>query len=223
MKKVFFIALFMASQAFSAQEITRKLGDFSTIRVFDQINVTLVASDENKIVIKGSKANEVELVTKNDELKIRMDIDNLLEGEDVEATVYYKKIYVVEASEGSFVGSADVFKATAFEVSAKEGAIVKLKLDVQKLTLKVSSGGMAELSGTAQNHDAIVLAGGILKAKELLTAQTDVTVNAGGEATIYATDFAKAKTRAGGKIDIYGSPKQTDEQTVLGGTINRHN
>jgi hypothetical protein len=222
MKKLFFIALFMASQANWAQEVTRNLGDFSTIRVFDQINVTLVAADENKIVIKGSKANDVELVTKNDELKIRMGIDNLLEGEDVEATLYYKKIFVVEASEGSFVGSADVFKATAFEVNAKEGANVKLKLDVQKLDVTVSSGGIAELSGTAQNQDVIVLAGGILKAKELVTAQTDVTVNAGGEAAIFATDFIKAKTRAGGRIDVYGNPKQIDQQTVLGGAINIH-
>jgi hypothetical protein len=46
-----------------------------------------------------------------------------------------------------------------------------------------------------------------------------VTVNAGGEAEIYATDFVDAKTRAGGSILIYGKTKQINEKRVAGGSI----
>lgn len=219
MKKVILIAFLGLSQFISAQ-VTKNLGDFSTIRVFDKINVTLVKSNESKIVINGARAADVEVVTKNDELKVRMKLEKLLKGEDINATVYYKVINQVEASEGSFVGSADTFKSTAFEVNTKEGSTIKLELDVEKLKSKAASGGMLNLTGKAKNHDAIITSGGELNGKSLTTEQTTVTISAGGEADVYATNFVDAKTRAGGDINIYGNPKQVNQKTFAGGTIN---
>lgn len=222
MKKLILITVLALGQTITAQ-VTRNLGDFSTVRVFDRISVTLVKSSENKIVINGSRAEDVEVVAKNNELKIRMRLTKLLKGEDINATLYYKSIDQVEANEGSFVSSADTFNVTAFQVNVKEGAHVKLSLDVQKLKSKASSGGISELSGKASNHSATINAGGELKAKSLITSQTDVTISAGGEADVYATDFVDAKTRAGGNIDIYGGPKQVNKKTAVGGTIEVHN
>lgn len=219
MKKIMLLAFILVGQLTFAQNVTNNLGDFTTIRVFDRINVTLVASKENKITISGSRAEDVEVVTKNNELKIRMKLTKLLKGEAVEATVYYKKITQVEASEGSYVGSADTFKNASFSINSKEGANVKLILDVDKLSTKISSGGEIEISGTADNHDALISAGGNLKARNLSTKQTSITVNAGGDADITASDLVDAKTRAGGNIDIYGKPKTVNKKSTAGGTI----
>lgn len=219
MKKVLLLAFLGLSQFISAQ-VTKNLGDFSTVRVFDQINVTLVKSSENKIVINGSKANDVEVVTKNSDLKIRMKLSKLLKGENIEATLYYTgNINTVEASEGSFVGSQDTFKGTAFELNAKEGATIKLDLDVAKLKSKANSGGILEITGTAKNHDLSITSGGIFKGKTLTTTQTTVSVSAGGEADVYASEFVDASTKAGGDIDVYGNPKQVNQKTFAGGSI----
>jgi hypothetical protein len=219
MKKVLLIAFLGLSQFISAQ-VTKNLGDFTTVRVFDKINVTLVKGSENKIVINGSRANDVEVVTKNNDLKIKMKLTELLKGEDIEVTLYYKNITGVDASEGSYIGSADTFKATAFEAYAKEGSNIKLILDVQKLKSKANSGGVLEFTGKATNHDALITSGGIMKAKGLSTAQTTIAINAGGEASVTASDLVDAKTRAGGDINIYGNPKQVNQKTVAGGSIN---
>jgi len=220
MKKLLVIAFLGLSQ-FIAAQVTKNLGDFTAVRVFDQINVTLVKSTANKIEIKGEKAGDVEVVTKNNDLKIRMKLTKLLQGDEIEATVYYTgNLDKIEASEGAFVSSADTFKATAFEANAKEGATVKLSLEVSKLKSSAGSGSTLEFTGTATNHDVVLKSGGILKGKSLETAQTAVTINAGGEAAVYATDFVEAKTRAGGDIDIYGNPKQVNESKTAGGTIN---
>ena len=212
-------AFVLVGQLVLAQDVTKNLVDFTALSVFDQINVTLVKSNENKIVVTGSRANDVEIVTKNNELKVRMKLTKLLKGEDVSATIYYKTINRVDVSEGSYVGSADTFKSGEFSVSAKEGANVKLALDVQKLTSKAHSGGEIELSGKAANNDVTITSGGKLKAKNLATKQTNVTINAGGEADITASDLVDAKTRAGGTIDIYGKPKTVNKKTTAGGTI----
>ncbi|MFL9845171.1 head GIN domain-containing protein [Flavobacterium rhizosphaerae] len=220
MKKLVFTAFLCFFSLLSFSQVTQNLGDFTAVRAFDMIHVTLVKSTENKVVIKGDRAGEVEVVIKNSDLKIRMKFSKLLQGEDIEATIYYTgRIDNVEASEGAYVGSADTFTATAFELNAKEGAQIKLKLDVDKLKTKANSGGILEISGTADYHDLKMTSGAIFKGKNLITKQTEVTLSAGGEADVYATDFADAKTRAGGDIDIYGNPKQVNKNSFAGGSI----
>ncbi|MFP9097525.1 head GIN domain-containing protein [Flavobacterium sp. RHBU_24] len=220
MKKVLLLAVLGITQAISAQ-VTQKLGDFTAVRVFDRISVTLVKSSENKIVINGTRAGDVEVVTKNRDLKVRMKLSKLLNGEDIEAIVYYSGVIDnVEASEGSFVGSQDTFKATAFELNAKEGANIKLNLDVARLKSKANSGGILEITGKATNHDLSITSGGIFKGRELSTTQTSVSISVGGEAAVYASEFVDAKTKAGGDINVYGDPKQVNQKTFAGGSIN---
>lgn len=218
MKKLI-VALLLFSGSLFAQE-TRNLGDFSTVKVFDQIHVLMVKSNENKIVISGHDSQDVEVVNKKDEVKIRMKFSKLLQGDDISVTLYYKYVDQVEASEGAYVSSEDNFKAVAFELNAKEGAQIKLNLDVDKLKSKIKSGAILTINGRASNHDVSINSGGILNSKDLNTAQTSVSITAGGEADVFATDFVDAKTTGGGDIDIYGDPKQVNKTNNIGGNIN---
>ena len=70
MKKIVFSLLIFSTVAF-AQE-TKNVGNFNKVTSFDRIDVFLVPSDENKVQLDGKDAEEVELVNKNGELKIRM-------------------------------------------------------------------------------------------------------------------------------------------------------
>ena len=208
---------------FSFAQITKSLGDFNKVTAFDQIEVLLIESNENKIILNGNGSEEVELINKNGELRIRMPLTKLLSGDNVSATLYFKNIDAIEGNEGSRISSQAVFKAIAFDIIAKEGSQIKLNLDVDKLTVRSSNGSNVNVSGKAKNQDAITNSGGELDAEDLITTQTTITANAGGEANIYATDFVDAKTRAGGNIKIYGKPKQINKKTVLGGTIKESN
>ena len=223
MKKIILVAFLMLSQMNFAQNKTVSLGDFDQVKVLDRISALLVQGTENKIEITGNKKDDVETVNKNGELKVRMKFGKLLTGDDISVTIYFKnQINSVEASEGSYVSSEATFKAIDFLASAKEGAQVKLNLDVKKLKIKAYSGGILDLKGKATNQEIVINSGGILKAKDLITSQTTVAVNAGGEAEINASDLVDAKTRAGGNIHVYGSPKQVNKKNVIGGNITIH-
>jgi hypothetical protein len=217
MKKIIYSLLLISSVAFSQTE--KKVEDFNKVTSFDQIDVILIPSSENKVILNGSGSNEVELVNKNGELKIRMPLTKLLKGDDVSATVYYKKIDAVEANEGSRIASETTIKATSFDIKAKEGSQIKLKLDVDKLTARVANGSTIHLEGKATNQDVLANSGGIYEAEKLTTNQTVITSNAGGQADVYATDLVEAKVRAGGDIIIYGKPKQINQKIVAGGSI----
>lgn len=218
MKKIFVFAFVFFLQITFAQ-VTRDLGDFNSVKVFDKLNVKLVSSSENKIVISGNRENEVQVVNINGELKLRMPFPKLLSGNDITIQLFFKNIDSIDASEGSFVSSETVFKQTSIYLDCKEGAEIKVAIEVAKANVRAVSGGIIELTGSATNQTCTIASGGVYNGKDLHTSQTEVTVSAGGQADVYATLLADAKIRAGGSISIFGDPKQINQKTILGGTI----
>lgn len=218
MKKLIIIAVVLFFQM-SFGQVTKTLGDFDTVKVYDKLHVKLVQSSENKLVIKGAREAELEAVNKNGILKIRMPFPKLLSGEDLEVTLYYKHIELIDVNEGAIVTSSETIKATSFKVSAQEGGKINVDLEVEKLKVSSVSGGEITLAGKASNQVASLGAGGYLLASKLETSQTTVSVSAGGKADVNASILVDAKVSAGGSIYIYGKPKQINQKTVFGGKI----
>lgn len=218
MKKIVTVLLvFMSS--FSFAQISKDIGEFDAVSVFDRISVQLIPSDENKIEISGSRANDVEIVNKNGTLKIRMALRKLLDGEDVSAKLYFKEIQEINASEGSYVICDETFNQTSVTINAIEGSEIRLNLDVKKAALRAVTGGILKIKGSATNSEVSIGTGGILQGNQLITDQTTVKITTGGEAQIYATELVDAKVRAGGEVMIFGKPKQINKKITLGGSV----
>jgi hypothetical protein len=218
MKKIILIAFVMFAQLNFGQT-TIKLDNFDELKVFDQLNVTLVQSTENKVVVTGENESSFEAVNKNGVLKIRMRLTKMLSGDDTKVTLYFKNIKSIDANEGSVVSSKDIFKQTTVDVSSQEGAKIDVELDVENTTAKLSSGGIIKLYGKAVTQKTTINSGGIFYAKDLETAQTTVSISAGGSAEVNASTLVDAKVKAGGTITIFGNPKEIKEETFAGGTI----
>lgn len=218
MKKIVLVLLLVSSVAFS--QVEKKLGEFTKVTTFDQIDLQLIKSTENKIIIKGSGANDVEVVNKNGELKIRMPFTKLLQGDNISVTLFYTNLEALEANEGSRIASNEAIISHAFEIIIKEGAQIKLNsVEFVNLNARLGNGSILELKGTSRFADILVNAGGIYDARDLITLKTTITANAGGEAKINALDYVDAKVRAGGNILIYGNPKEINQKVVAGGSI----
>ena len=218
MKKLIIGAAILFIQM-SFGQVTKELGDFDTVKVYDKLSVKLVPSSENKVVIKGTREAELEAVNKNGILKLRMPFPKLLSGNDLQVTLYYKHIELIDANEGAVVTSTEAIKATSFKVSAQEGAKINVDLNVDKLKVSSVSGGEITATGKADNLDASLGAGGYFLGSKLATSQTKVSVSAGGKADVNASTLVDAKVSAGGSIYIYGKPKQINQKTVFGGKI----
>lgn len=217
MKKLVYSLLAFSSIAFG--QIEKKPGDFTKVTSFDRIDVMLIPGNENIVQLDGKGADDVELINKNGELKIRMPMTKLLDGDNISVTVYYVKITAVEANEGSRIACGDKISSVVFDVIAKEGSEIKLILDVEKLNVRTANGSKVLLEGNADIQDILVNSGGIYEAENLESQITTVSCNAGGEAAIFATNSVDAKVRAGGEITIFGKPKQINKKIVAGGTI----
>lgn len=218
MKKIILLGfIFLTQLTFAQTTIDPK--DFDDLKVFDKLNVTLIASNENKVVITGTNQSDVEVVNKNGLLKIRMPLTKTMSGDVIKVTLYFKKIQSIDANEGSTVTCTDIFKQTTLDLGTQEGASITAVLDVDKTTIKAYSGGIINLSGKAITQSVSINSGGILKASDLETSQTTVSVSAGGNAEVKASILVDAKVKAGGTIAIYGKPKEIKEETLFGGSI----
>lgn len=218
MKKILILTVLLIN-TISWSQVSKNLGEFDNISVFDRISVQLIPSDENRIEISGSRANDVELINKNGTLKIRMALRKLLDGEDVSAKLYFKTISGIDANEGSYVICDEPLKLTAIKVNAIEGSEIRLNLDVKKANLRAVTGGILKIKGMATNSDVSIGTGGVLQAMDLQTVQTTVKITTGGEADVRASELVDAKVRAGGNITIFGSPTEINKNITLGGSI----
>jgi hypothetical protein len=216
----YWIALFLLLPLLMlSQQKEIPLTKFETLKVFDRISIQLVASDENKLVLEGFNVNDVEVVQKNNEVKIRMRFGKILQGEDIVGVLFYQKISEIEVNEGASLSSNEVLKTSSLKISNKEGSDVLLTVETDQLSARVGSGATLTLKGTAKFHDVLVNTGAVLEANELKTLETNITCNAGGEATIFVQDKVNAKTRLGGSIVVEGNPETVTQNTSMGGSV----
>mgnify|MGYP002712972169 CR=1 FL=1 len=213
------ILIGLSTMGFAQHPIEKNVGDFNEIKVFDLIEVNLIQSNENKVIIKGKDTEDVEIINKNGLLKIRMKLDKIFNGDETFVAVYYTHIDVIDGNEGAFIVSNELIKQDSITLKTQEGATIKVGLDVENLDTKAVTGGIVETRGRAKKQTVVLNTGGIYKGKDLETKQTLVKVQAGGEASVNASYFVDASVKVGGDIYIYGNPKQIDQKTTLGGNI----
>ena len=218
MKKLALIIIVLVS-TFSRAQVTRNVGDFTKISVFDKMQVELIQSDENKIVLDGVNAAEVEVVNKNGTVKLRLPLVKFLSGQQIEAKIYYTSLNSIMAAEGSKVTANSQVKAEGLTIETKEGSQIQLELDVEKLIIKAYTGSELDLTGITHDLDALINTGADLKAKELTVQHALVNVNTGGIASVTAKEYMSVKVVAGGSVFVYGNPTKLTQSVTAGGSI----
>ncbi|WAC03887.1 DUF2807 domain-containing protein [Lacinutrix neustonica] len=204
---------------FSQNPMEKRVNNFTTVKVFDLIHISLVKSDENKVIISGQDADDVEVLSKNGTLKVRMKFERSFDGTKTFVAVHYKNIEVIDGNEGSKIFSNELIEQDKIELRAQEGAVLKVGLDVKELIVRAVSGGIIIPKGKAETQDITINTGGVFEGRDFDTKETYVKVTAAGEAEIKASDLADVKITAGGDVYIYGKPKKLNKKQTFGGRI----
>ncbi|WP_405208931.1 head GIN domain-containing protein [Aquimarina sp. LLG6339-5] len=220
MKKVIFLSLLFVVSLLNAQKvITKNVGDFNELKVFDKIEVKLIKGSENKVEVSGISRKEVDVVMKDNVLKIKMSLSNTWDNNDTKVIVYYTDIKKLDVNEGAKIIVKEVLVGGELDLRAQEGGDIYAEIEAEKLLARAVSGGGLHLEGKVDEQEVTVKAGGQFIAEDLKTRSTQVKISAGGRANVNASDYVKANTAAGGTIRIYGNPKEVDGKKVFGGKI----
>lgn len=221
MKKIYTIALLLLGTSSVFAQLSRELDAFRQLDVTDKINVKIVPSTIDKIIIEGELANQMELTQVNDELRLKMTGSYVLQGEKVFATLYSTKVSSIIARKGAQVNNADsILKLDSIYLSANEGANIDLVIQATEVKAWATTGGTINLAGTGNLQNINVALGGGYLAKDLVTQEAVARVSAGGKIQINVSKRIDVQTRAGGIVDVYGNPKDRKQRKLAGGKIN---
>ncbi|APX98938.1 head GIN domain-containing protein [Lacinutrix venerupis] len=213
------VLLFMSIAIFGQNPKEMKVQDFNTVKVFDLIHISLVKANENKVIISGQDADDVEIISKNGILKVRMKFDRIFDGTKTFVAVHYTNLEVIDGNEGAKIVGNELIVQDKIELRAQEGAVLKIGLDVKNLEVRSVSGGIIATKGKAQSQEIVLNTGGIYEGREFETENTIVKIKAGGEADVNASETVDARVTAGGDIYIYGNPNNVTKKHTFGGKI----
>lgn len=224
MKNVFTLLTIVSALTLTAQNSIKKtIGEFTELKVYDLIEVEMIKSNENKVIITGKNSDDVLVNNKSGKLKIKMKLEQIFDGNDTKVKLYYTSVDIIDVNEGAKVYSNDKIKQFEIDLRSQEGGTINVPCEVNYLNIKSVSGGVVEVSGKAKKQKVVLLTGGVFKGADNNTETTEVSINAAGEAYVRATDLVDIKIRAGGDVFIYGNPKTVNESRVFGGRIKRMN
>ena len=224
MRVITFVIVFLSLQYIGAQDatVTQNLQKFTEVKGFDGISINLIKSNENKAVITGANTDNVAIVNNGGVLKIRMEIIKIFSGYRTYVDLYHsEELVVIDVNEDARISSDDTYVQEVLELKAQEGGKLEINCEVDQLLIKAVSGGEIFAGGFSNNQDVIINTGGTYKGRTFKTKFTTISVNAGGNAEIFASNYVKANVKAGGEVLVYGDPKTMDEHTLFGGKIKR--
>ena len=215
------LALFITTTLFAQQPIEKTVGEFSELKVYDLIQVELVKSNENKVIITGDNNEDVVINNKNGTLKIKMKLEEAYDGGNTKVILHYTTVDIIDVNEGAKVSSEDAIKQFEIDLKTQEGAEITAVLKTSYANFRAVTGGIINITGSSKNQDISIYTAGVFNGENFITEQTEVSINAAGEAYINATENVDVRIKAGGDVYIYGKPKKVDESRVLGGRIKR--
>jgi hypothetical protein len=220
MKVLFGLTLALVStHVFSQRIIDKEVGNFNEIKVFDLIEVNLIKSNENRILIKGNQADDIRFVNKNGVLKLRMQLEKKFQGEDMLIEVYYTDLDVIDGNEGAKIVCNELVDKHNIELRAQEGAQIRIGMKVDHADIRAVTGGIIEASGLAKRQSIVLNTGGIFEGRNLKTEESRIKISAGGEAELHASEKVEINVTAGGDVSVYGNPSEVQKNTLAGGRI----
>ena len=221
MKKLAILSLFLMTVLASAQTtITKNLGDFSIVKVYNGIDLKLVKSDESKIIVTGEKTDKVKIKLDGTTLKVLLRFPETTADGKVKATLYYNKtLSIIDANEGATITGKDINQQKV-EIRAQEGAFINLVVNVKHLNVKSSSGAVIRLSGAIKNQNVNADLGGMYHGYKLSVEEMiAVKAGSGSKVEVQAGETLDAKVSFGGSIFYKGKPEVFRDKKVIGGVI----
>ena len=226
MKQIKFFIIIISFSLMNAQQEREIIipADYNSIYVYQGIEVDLVKSDINKIILEPSNEDPSTFgyKIKNRILKLRQRLDKNLSIGKVKVTIHNKSsIEIIKLFQGSIMKIKNPLIQTNVEIKVQEGSSLEGYIKADKIGVEVFSGGSADLKGETTVSEIIVSTGGIFSGEELFSKQLKVKATIGSLAHVRSSVLMNVKVSTGSTVRVYGQPKKIIQKTSFGGKIIR--
>jgi len=146
---------------------------------------------------------------------------NIRNAKSKEVHIVYSDMDVLSVSSACHLKGENKMVTDEIEINTSNGGDLELEIDAQMIDMNVSSGGKAWLKGNTEKLVADASSGGILRARELITQDANVSASSGGNARIYIEGKADLRASSGGNIRYSGKASIKNISSSSGGNIHR--
>ncbi len=198
----------------------RNIDDFSSIRASRGLEVYLVPSNEELVVVEADD-NLFEVIkteVAGDELKIYAD-EQIRSAESKKVFVHYEEINEVKSSSGSHVYTNGMLHSKSLILTASSGSHQKMEISSSRLNTRCSSGAHISIEGKSDKATFKASSGAHIKAKKLTTDEANADASSGAHITFTVTGLLDGEASSGGHIYYYGNPENTYINKSSGGHI----
>lgn len=220
MKKIITILVFVFSiVSIHAQYVKEEPGNFNTVQISDKIKVVLVPSDKTMVEVSGTHSEKVQISNKGGKLSLSLPNSETLQGEMTQANVYFKSLENIQADNGAIIICTSPIESYAMNLSVKNRSDVYVYLKTINVTVDLANNSVLKLIGNSDNQTINSKDNCELKARDFIAKKTTITLQADGNAQVFASDSVNAKVVSSGFIFVYGAPPAVTQNADGSGTI----
>ncbi len=222
------VLIFSAGANVNAQESSTanssreyNVDSFGKIDIGGAFDIVLIKGDAPKVKITAEEKmfEKINVEVNDGVLKISFKSKRIKSSPNIKVHITFSELNSLILSGASKLSSASPIDLSKLEVKSSGASEIDLELNTEELEVDVSGAGKVKLAGVAKNLIAEVSGAGELKAKQLTTENTDVSVSGAGNANVYASNEFTCHVSGAGNVNYTGDPKTKSINKSGSGTI----
>jgi hypothetical protein len=208
---------------YDANAEKRTVGTFQSIRVSDGIDLFLIQSDEEGVVVSATEIaqrDKLKTVVDNGELKIFVSTGGFnWKGRKFKAYVSVKALSKLRASGGADIIVQGELKFDKLNLELTGGSDFNGQVAVTDLTVDQSGGSDVHMKGSVVNLKVEAHGGSDFKGEDLVAEYAIIDVSGGSDAILTVSKEMAAEASGGSDVKYKGHPVIKYKSATGGGSV----
>ena len=140
------ILVFLCTGLFAQNKVVREVSPFDKVKVSDNVKVTFIKADVEKVTIVANGIGYDKIVTESSGRELQIKIKTgIFKNSDVNIEVQYVKLRSIEATNQADLKFQETLAGDEIELKATGGAVINIDVDISALKASLSNGGRIEI------------------------------------------------------------------------------
>jgi hypothetical protein len=214
------ILVFLCAGLSAQNKVVREVSSFDKVKVSDNVNVTFIKADVEKVTVVASGIGYDKIVSESSGRELQIKIKTgIFKNADVNIEVQYVKLRSIEATNKADVKFRETLTGDEIVLKATGGAVINIDVEISALKASLSNGGRIEISGSAglQEVDANLTAK--YNAYDFETEDGFIKSNTNSDVVVWVKNKLEASAGSKAELKYRGKPAEVKTSTNLGGKI----
>ena len=197
-----------------------KVENFERINIGGNYDVTLIKSDDTRVVIETDVNLQDYINTElyNKTLNIN-NVHNLKSTDGIKIEIYYKEIQKIYSTGASKVSNDDILETEELTINLSGAGAINLEIQTSMVKVNLTGAGVIQLSGDTDVQETHISGAGGLSANELKSKTCSINLSGLGGAEVYVVEKLEATITGVGGIVYSGNPQLIERQVTGFGKI----